>query len=58
MAKEPQKQAKKEQSYPKNLKQCYVQQYILGYLNTLGQKKQFHVHISEFVLISEEAING
>ena len=32
-------------------------QYILGYLNTLGQMKQLPVHISEFVHISEEAIN-
>ena len=32
-------------------------QYILGYLNTLGQTKQLPVHISEFVYISEEAIN-
>ena len=32
-------------------------QYILGYLNTLGQTKQFPVHISEFVHISEEPIN-
>ena len=32
-------------------------QHILGYLNTLGQTKQFPVHISEFVHISEEAIN-
>ena len=32
-------------------------QYILGYLNTLGQTKQFPVYISEFVQISKEAIN-
>ena len=28
--------------------------YILGYLNTLGQTKQFPVQISEFVHTSEE----
>ena len=32
-------------------------QNILVYLNTLGQTKQFPVHISEFVHISEKAIN-
>ena len=32
-------------------------QYILGYLNTLGPTKQFPVHISEFIRVSEEAVN-
>ena len=32
-------------------------QYILGYLHTLSQTKQFPVYRSEFVHISEEAIN-
>ena len=37
---------------------CMIRvQYILGYLNALGQKKQLHVHISEFVHIGEEVIN-
>ena len=35
---------------------CTVE-YIIAYLNTLCQMKQFPIQISEFVHISEEVIN-